>query len=231
MAEEEKPERIDPSDDQEMLDAIAEAFGEGALGLIEDDLGDEGDGVSAAEPLDAVVRKLDQANAVRDGVSPDEQRRSAINADLERFVFFKVGQSLFGLAMSHVLEIQRVPTVTRLPNVPEWIMGVANLRGTVLSVVDPARILGVPAAEDSSTSRRLMVTQSLVDDVETALVVDRVIGIRSVAQTAIEPPTAPVDERVAAFLLGVVEYEDQLVALLDVEKLLLSQDFRQFETV
>ena len=149
--------------------------------------------------------------------------------DIEKIVVVELGDSVFGIPMVNVHEIQRVPKVTLLPNVPNWVLGVANLRGNILSVVDLRLLLGMAPFDAAPSSRRLVVTQSLVDDVDTGFIVDRVIGIRAVAVQSVAPPTAPVNDQIAPYLTGVVEVDDALVAFLDIDKLMLSEDFRQFE--
>ena len=85
--------------------------------------------------------------------------------------------------------------------------------------------------ESAPGGRRLVVTQSLVDDLDSGFIVDRVIGVRSISQRNVLPPTAPVNDQVTPYLSGVVEIDEALVALLDIDKLMLSEDFRQFEPV
>ena len=130
--------------------------------------------------------------------------------------------------MDNVYEIQRVPRITYLPNVPDWVLGVSNLRGNVVSVVDLRALLGIQCEEPLANNQRLVVTQSLVDEIDSGLLVDRVVGIRSFSTRHIKTPTSSLHPQIERYLTGVVDATD-LVVLLDIDKLLLSEEFRQFE--
>ncbi|MDB4439574.1 chemotaxis protein CheW [Planctomicrobium sp.] len=218
-------EALDPgSDVEEMMNAISDVFGDISdefLDDMDDDMGDD------SVTLDDLVQQIDDSLSGDSKAAKSAQPIEASN--LRRFVVVELNGSLYGLAMDNVLEIQRVPKVTRLPRVPSWISGVANLRGTVISVVKLREVLGLPRSEEGDSTSRLVVVQSLVDDLETSLIVDRVIGIRNLPIDNVKPPTAQVTTKVAQYLRGVLEHNEQLIAILDLEKLLLSEEFRQFE--
>lgn len=218
---------IDPlDDDQEMLDAIAAAFGPDAVELLQDDISADGE-----TSLTDVVRDID-SNLVADGSSQnDASGKQEDEVETDRYIMVEIGGAKFGVPMCNVLEIQRVPPITLLPNVPSWVNGVVNLRGTILSVADLQMILKLPPTEVAPSARRLIVTQSLLDEVDAGLIVDRVLGIRGVRRDQIESPTAPVSEDIAAYMHGVYAFQEDMIGLLDIEKLLLSDSFRQFEAV
>ena len=212
-------------DDQEMLDAIAAAFGPDAVDFAQDSI-EPGEGSGSLHEMVAEIdASLTESNAA-------DNDPSVCDADdtLEQFILVEVGGSRFGLPMCNVLEIQRVPQITYLPNVPTWVRGVVNLRGTVLSVAELQTILRMPKANGSQSHQRMIVTQSLLDEIDTGLVVDRVLGVRNIPKNRIEEPTAPINDQLEAYLLGVHVLEGEIVCLLDIEKLLLSESFRQFET-
>ena len=212
-------------EDQEMLDAIAAAFGPDAVDMLQANIvNDDGEG-----SLNGMVAEIDESLSATE-TTEQTNADADEEVDVERYIMVEIGGSRFGVPMCNVLEIQRVPQITFLPNVPNWVNGVVNLRGTVLSVADLQMILKMPESNVSQTSRRLIVTQSLLDEVDAGLIVDRVLGIRNVPQDRIEDPTAPINDDIAAYLTGVYALDDEIVCLLDVEKLLLSEAFRQFES-
>lgn len=211
----------DAEQDQELLDAIAAAFGADAAASISQN---EESRLQSFQDLEATVQQID---AAIQNQATDRPIRNASEAT-RAFVTFQLADSYFAVPLEHVTEIQRVPTITHLPHVPDWIQGVANLRGNIVSVVDLRRILELPPTDAGASTRRLIITQSLVDEIESGLIVDRVLGIRNLLESRVAPPTAPVDEVITRYLSGVVELDERLVVLLDVEKLLLSDAFRQF---
>ncbi len=210
------------SDDLEMLEAIRAAFGEDAVS----DIGDSPE--SKEKTLEELLAEID-AEAI-DGAKTAAAANAPELADegTLKYIVIRLGATAFGIPMDNVYEIQRVPRVTFLPGVPEWIQGVSNLRGNVVSVVDLRLLLGLEINEAALSSQRLVVSQSLVDDVDSGFIVDQVIGIRNFTKNQIQAPTASINPQIEAYLTGVVD-ADQLIALLDVDKLLLSEEFRQFD--
>lgn len=219
---------FDPAgdDDAEMLEAIRAAFGDDAVDEIDNTFGIPEDDRQEDKALEKLVRDIDDA-AVAGTQSAPSARKHADDGDQKKFIVVQMGGTTFGIPMENVYEIQRVPRITFLPGVPNWIRGVTNLRGNIVSVVSLESLLGLESVEHT-TSQRLVVTQSLVDDVDSGLIVDRVIGIRSFRKSQIQMPTASVNGSIEQYLTGVVD-ADQLVALLDIDKLLLSEEFRQFD--
>lgn len=212
-----------PEEDLEMLEAIKAAFGDGAADLF--------DGAATEIPLenqvslDDLVREIDGATS-----EPEDINVQPVASDevIEKHVIVEVSGSTFGIPMDNVHEIQRVPNITYLPRVPEWVLGVTNLRGNIVSVVDFRQMLEMKETDAPTTSRRLVMVHSLVDEVATGLVVDRVMGIRNLRKGKIAKTTAATDQ-MSRFIRGMIDIDGRLAALLDIDKLLLSEEFRQFD--
>ena len=77
-----------------------------------------------------------------------------------RYSVFSVSGKLFGLEMSTVREVLSPPKVTLLPNVPTHVLGVYNLRGSILSLVDIQRILGLNSTNKKETDMVILVESS-----------------------------------------------------------------------
>ncbi|HVS34112.1 MAG TPA: chemotaxis protein CheW [Gemmataceae bacterium] len=128
-----------------------------------------------------------------------------------------LGEEEFALPLGRIQEVQRLPAVTPVPHLPDWLLGVANHRGEVLSVVDLAAFLGLPPAP-MPPGRRLVVVQSGRDGLKTGLVVDRVRGLRVLPPKAIEPPAL----YVAPHVRGVCIQDGASPIVLDLSDLLQS---------
>lgn len=161
------------------------------------------------------------------GTSSDVSH-SEIENSATKHVLFVLGDTTYAVPMQNVLELQRLPRITPLPSVSEWLRGVTNLRGEVLSVVDLRSLLGLPAAE-SHVSQRLIVVRSTLEDIATGWIVDRVIGVRRLAAEDVQPSSTLTTGAAMRFVSGVVDCEDHLVAVLDVNRVLSSPEMRQFE--
>jgi len=146
----------------------------------------------------------------------------------ERYVLFTLAGSRYAVPVSSILEIGRIPHITPVPNVPAWVRGVINLRGEILSVIDFRTFLGLEEAHHGEHSRMLVV-KTARDEIMTSLIVDQVMGIAPLSKTRMETPAAPPGNKVVPYLHGAYEYEDQVCAVFDLERLLLSPEVRQFE--
>ena len=161
------------------------------------------------------------------GTYGDASTSVAVNSGVKHVLFLLNG-TRYAVPMANVLELQRLPRITPLPSVPEWLRGVTNLRGEVLSVVDLRSLLGMPAAETSS-SQRLIVVRSLLEEIATGWIVDQVVGMRRLATNDMQPATTLTTGASARFVSGFVECDDQLISVLDVNRILSSPEMRQFE--
>lgn len=146
----------------------------------------------------------------------------------EQHVIFILDDTAYSVPINNVAEIGRPLKVTSLPNVPSWVLGVANLRGDIVSVVDFRAFLGKDT-RDSLDNSRMMIVRSQKENIMTALVVDKVREIRHLAVNKISKPTAPVEDRIIPFMRGVYEHNGRLLVLLDAERLMLSPEMQQFE--
>ncbi len=101
-----------------------------------------------------------------------------------RFVLFVVGEQQIAMRVGDAREIARYPNVTALPCTPDWLRGVTNLRGEIISVTDLRVLLGVDS--ENSSSEKIILVHCNQNQSSTAIVVDRVIGIRNAALNSIE---------------------------------------------
>ena len=145
-----------------------------------------------------------------------------------KHVLFVLDDTPYAVPMQNVLELQRLPKITPLPSVPAWLRGVTNLRGEVLSIVDLRSLLGLPEATNA-VSQRLIVVRSTQEEIATGWIVDRVIGIRRLTTDDMQSCSSLTTGAAVRFLSGLVDCDDQLVAVLDVNRVLSSPEMRQFE--
>lgn len=150
------------------------------------------------------------------------------SAQAERYILFSVGGSRYVVPVPAVLEIGRIPRITPVPNVPEWIRGVINLRGDILSVIDFRTFLGLEEQHHTDQSRMLVV-KTPGDEITTSLIVDQIMGIIPLSPTRLELPATIATQKAAPYLTGAYEHDQQLCAVFDLERLLLSPEICQFE--
>lgn len=125
-----------------------------------------------------------------------------------------VGSERFGFPVRHLREIVPLPKVTRLPHTPAWVLGLAHVRGTLLSVIDLARFCNVRGA---AVHRHLAVVQAAEGPI--GFTVDEVLACRPVSASILEPEARDRADHRAA--LGVTR---DLLVVLDIPKLLASPE-------
>ena len=138
----------------------------------------------------------------------------------ERFVVIRIATESFAIPMSSLLEIQRFPALTPLSGIADWLLGVTNFHGDVLSVVDPRPLLGFDRLRTTDKSHRLIVLQSSRSPLQLGLVVDSTLRVRAIHAESIRPPQGDLSGSISRYLRGVCEFHDDLLAVLDIEQLI-----------
>jgi purine-binding chemotaxis protein CheW len=131
---------------------------------------------------------------------------------------FALDREEFGIPVTQVREVIRVSDITRVPQAPAHVRGVANLRGRILAVVELRSRLGLPPAEPTPRSRVVVVE---VRGRILGLLVDAVSQVTKVPQASVVPAPEEVVSADADYLTGVARWQSRLIILLDLDKALL----------
>ncbi len=151
-------------------------------------------------------------------------------SEVMQLVTFSVAAEEFSVPIRHVREIVRVPSVTRVPRTLPFVEGVANLRGTLLPIINLRRRFDLPAVDADDDMRAVVVE---ADGRLAGLVVDRVSEVIRVPASCVEPPPAATgDGNAHPWLLGVAKLSEgrRLVLLLDVDQIVPSSEIAQTVT-
>ena len=141
------------------------------------------------------------------------------------YLTFKLGDELFAAHVSKVIEILEIPKITRVPRSPEFMRGVVNLRGNVLSVIDSRIKFGLPPTEDTiNTCIIVMNIQIENQDITLGLIADAVKEVVEIDQQSIQSPPEMGSKYKAEFIDGMVKSGDQFIMLLNIDLLFSSQE-------
>jgi purine-binding chemotaxis protein CheW len=132
-------------------------------------------------------------------------------------VGFQVGRETYGVPITSLHEIVRVPEITAVPDAPDYMEGVINLRGKIVSVMDLRKRFGV---KEAGTNRRNRILVVEFNGRLSGLIVDSASEVLKIASTDIEPPPAVLQEGGANCVTGLGKYKGRLIMLLDMNKLL-----------
>lgn len=134
-----------------------------------------------------------------------------------QFLTFSLGGEEYGVDILKVQEIKGYVPTTRVPNSPPEVVGVLNLRGTIVPIVDLRRKFGLEAIQYDAFAAIVVV---VVDQQTKGMVVDRVSEVVSIPLAEIEDAAACGEGIGENLLRGMAQVGDKLVILLDVEAVL-----------
>ncbi len=140
-----------------------------------------------------------------------------LNTELLQFVSFNLGDEEYAIEILKVQEIIRMIEITRVPNSPEFINGVINLRGRVIPVLDLGKRIGLPEKEHSGDSRIIVVE---IQNKVIGFIVDKVNIVLRINQNIVEPTPELVGKIESEFISGIAKMEKNLLILLDLDKVI-----------
>jgi len=136
-------------------------------------------------------------------------------------VGFQVGRETYGVPIASLHEIVRVPEITAVPDAPDYMEGVINLRGKIVSVLDLRKRFGKAALALNRRSRILVVEHR---GRLAGMIVDAASEVLKISESEIEPAPAMMLDGGLDCVTGLGKYKGRLIILLDVGKVL---EFRQ----
>jgi len=144
---------------------------------------------------------MTQSQIATDNVSSSRKQ----DVDEQQLVCFRLADEEFGVDINTVREIVRVPEITYIPRAPDYVRGIANLRGNVLPVIDGRLRLYLPEVDSTERTRVLILD---VNGTTTGMVVDAVNEVKRIATQDVDPPPAVTQGGVdSSFLSGVVKLD------------------------
>lgn len=153
--------------------------------------------------------------------------------EIKQLVSFRIGGEEFGVDILMVQEIIRFTTITPIPNSHESILGMINLRGRIIPVIDLRKRLRI--SEGVGDERNDRKTRILIVELESSLtgfIVDAVSEVMKVRAGDIEPAPHLVTSTVdAQYILGVIKRPERLIILLDFGQILKPREKRELEKI
>lgn len=139
-------------------------------------------------------------------------------------VGFRVGAETFGVPITCVHEIVRVPEITSVPDAPQFVEGVINLRGKIVSVVDLRKRFGETQIQPNKKNRVIVVES---EGKLVGLIVDAASEVMKIPHAEIEAPPHVTADSDSGYVTGVGKLKDRLVILVDLNRVLQRGDLRK----
>jgi len=143
-----------------------------------------------------------------------ETEDRTLTGDRFEIVEFLLAYEKYGIATTFVREVYPLVELTPLPRTPAFVLGVANVRGHILSVMDIKKFFDLPEKGLTDLNKLIIVR---VSDMELGILADDIHGVRSVASAALQPALPTMTGSRADYLRGLTE---DSVAILDIERIL-----------
>ena len=154
-------------------------------------------------------------------MSKDKDQASQDDGATVQLSCFYLGDTLCGLDIAIVREINGDMQLTKVPLSPDYVLGIMNLRGQIVTVIDQGRKLGLAPAVITDSSRVIIVSTQ-TDQV--GLLVDRVTDVLSAPVKTIAEPPSNIKGAQGKFFRGVIHTaKNELLALLDVDMILAEE--------
>lgn len=142
----------------------------------------------------------------------------------DMYLTFHLGDEVYGVGIGYVTEIVGIQNITEVPDMPNFVKGVVNLRGQVIPVVDMRLKFGM---KDKEYDERTCIVVVNINDVQLGLVVDTVSEVMTIEKDLISPPPKVANVRSAQYIKGLGKIGDEVKILLDGEKLLYDDELSQ----
>lgn len=147
-----------------------------------------------------------------------------------QLVSFRIGEEEFGVDILMVQEIIRLPNITPIPNAPSFILGMINLRGKIIPVIDLRQRLRIHGGGRTENDRRSRILIVEMFTHVTGFIVDSVSEVMKIAEGEIEPTPHLVASSInAEYIQGVIKLPNRLIMLLDFSRILNPQEGREME--
>lgn len=160
----------------------------------------------------------------------DSQQEPSREAAIRQLVGFVIGEELFGVDILSVQEIIRETTITPIPDSPDFLEGVINLRGNIIPVIDLRKRLQLK--QPAPAEKSLWIVILIVEGRVTGFVVDRVTKVLNVPEESIKlPPDIVLAGLKRQYIKGVCRMAHQLLILLDFNRVLMADEIRKLKSM
>ena len=139
-----------------------------------------------------------------------------------QYVTFKLDEETYGINVMQIQEALRYTEIAPVPGAPDYVLGIINLRGNVVTVIDTRKRFGLSEAEVSDHTRIVVIE---VDSQVVGILVDSVAEVVYLRQSEMESAPNVGNEESAKFIQGVCNKNGELIILVEFEKLMSEEEW------
>ncbi len=141
-----------------------------------------------------------------------------------QLVTFRLRDETYGINVMHVQEVLRVSEIAPVPGAPDYVLGIINLRGNVVTVIDTRSRFGLPMAEVTDTSRIVIIES---DKQVVGIMVDAVAEVVELTESQIDSAPNVGNEESSRYIQGIATLSNVLLIVVDLQKLLTDDEWAE----
>lgn len=145
-----------------------------------------------------------------------------------QWVTFRLDDESYGINVMQVQEVLRYTEITPVPGAPGYVLGIINLRGNVVTVIDTRQRFGLPPAPITDNTRIVIIE---VDRQVVGILADSVAEVVYLRQSEIETAPNVGNEESAKFIQGVCNKNGELLILVDLEKMMSDEEWSELGNI
>jgi len=159
---------------------------------------------------------------------PNVAAKTRENDEIIQWVTFRLSNETYGINVMQVQEVLRVSEIAPVPGAPHYVLGIINLRGNVVTVVDTRIRLGLEATEVTDSTRIVIIegSQHVV-----GILVDCVAEVVDLRASELESAPNVGNEESAKYIQGVASHDGELLILVDLNKLLSDEEWEELASL
>ena len=153
---------------------------------------------------------------------------AANNDEVLQWVTYKLGEETYGINVMQVQEVLRHTEIAPVPGAPDYVLGIINLRGNVVTVIDTRSRFGLSSC-DITDNTRIVIIES--DDQVVGILVDSVAEVVYLRSSEIDSAPNVGTEESAKFIQGVSNRDGELLILVDLNRLLNDEEWSEITNI
>lgn len=146
----------------------------------------------------------------------------------DKFLTFQIEGQDYGIEIGFVIEIVGISKIATVPNMPDFVKGVINLRGNIIPIID---IRSRFKLNSRPYDDRTCVVVVIIEDITLGMIVDTVSDVLSIPEGNIVPPPKVHKGHGSRFIKGMATVQDDVKILLDINKLLFEEELQEISAV
>lgn len=156
------------------------------------------------------------------------QSEQAENNPITQWVTFRLEEETYGVNVMQVQEVLRMTEIAPVPGAPSYVLGIINLRGNVVTVMDTRSRFALPPHEADDATRIVIIE---AEDQVVGILVDSVAEVVYLKQSDIEVAPNVGNEESSRYIQGVANRDEGLLILVDLDKLLTDDEWKEFSSM